>query len=94
MEKVYQAYKSRGLEILAVSLDGGPKSDVQDFMQELRLNFPALLDPDMEVLRLYRMFSLPATFLIDKEGIIRHRELGYRDWTDSESRKLLEEILD
>ncbi len=94
MEKVYQAYKSRGLEILAVSLDGGPKSDVQDFMQELRLNFPALLDPDMEVLRLYRMFSLPATFLIDKEGIIRHRELGYRDWTDPESRKLLEEILD
>ena len=94
MEKAYQEYKSRGLEVLAVSIDAGQKSVVKNFLQEFKLTFPALLDPDMEVLRLYRMFSLPATFLIDKEGIIRHRELGYRDWTDPESRKLLEEILD
>jgi len=51
------------------------------------------LDPDMEVLRLYRQFSIPATFLIDKQGIVRHRELGYRDWTTPESRKLLEAIV-
>ena len=93
MEKAYQEYKSQGLEILAVSVDAGQKSVVKNFLQEFKLTFPALLDPDMEVLRLYRMFSLPATFLIDKQGIIRHRELGYSDWTDPESRKKLEEIL-
>ncbi len=93
MEEVYQEYKSRGLEILAVSLDAGQTSVVKNFMRELKLTFPALLDPNMEVLRLYRLFSIPATFLIDKERIIRHRELGYRDWTDPDSRKLLEEIL-
>jgi peroxiredoxin len=93
MEKAYQGYKGRGLEILAVSIDAGPKSVVKNFMQELKLTFPALLDPDMEVLRRYRTFSIPASFLIDKQGIIRHRELGYRDWTEPESRKLLEAIL-
>lgn len=93
MEKAYQEYKRRGLEILAVSLDAGPKSAVKNFLQELELTYPALLDPDMEVLRLYRLFSIPATFLIDKEGIIRFKELGYRDWTDPESRKMLEQIL-
>ncbi len=93
MEKAYQEYKSQGLEILAVSVDTGQKSVVKNFLQEFKLTFPALLDPDMEVLRLYRMFSLPATFLIDKQGIIRHRELGYSDWTDPKSRKMLEEIL-
>lgn len=93
MEKAYQEYKSRGLEILAVSLDTASKSVVKNFMQELKLNFPALLDPDMAVLRLYRQFSIPATFLVDKQGIVRHRELGYRDWTDPQSRKLLEAIL-
>lgn len=93
MEKAYQEYKSRGLEILAVSLDAGSNSVVKHFMQELQLDFPVLLDPNMEVLRLYRQFSIPATFLIDKQGIVRHRELGYRDWTDPESRKLLEAIL-
>ncbi len=93
MEKAYQEYKSQGLKVLAVSIDGGQKSVVKNFLQEFKLTFPALLDPDMEVLRLYRMFSLPATFLIDKQGIIRHRELGYSDWTDPDSRKKLEEIL-
>ena len=42
---------------------------------------------------LYRLFSIPASFLIDKHGIIRFKELGYRDWTDPESRKKLETIL-
>jgi len=93
IDKAYQEYKSRGLEILAVSLDAGSNSVVKNFMQELKLDFPVLLDPDMEVLRLYRQFSIPATFLIDKQGIVRHRELGYRDWTDPESRRLLEAIV-
>ena len=93
IDKAYQEYKSRGLEILAVSLDAGSNSVVKNFMDELSLSFPALLDPDMEVLRLYRQFSIPATFLIDKQGIVRHRELGYRDWTDPESRRLLEAIV-
>ncbi len=93
MEKAYQEYKSRGLEILAVSIDAGPKNAVKSFMQEFKLTFPALLDPDMEVLNLYRLFSIPASILIDKQGIIRHRELGYSDWTTPDSRKKLEAIL-
>jgi peroxiredoxin len=93
MEQAYQEYKSRGLEILAVSIDVGPKSVVKNFMQELRLTFPALLDPEREVMYLYRLFSIPVSFLIDKRGIIRFKELGYRDWTDPESRKQLEMIL-
>jgi len=93
MDTAYQEYKGRDLEVLAVSLDAGSQSGVKNFMHELRLSFPALLDPDMEVLRLYRQFSIPATFLIDKQGIVRHREVGYRDWTDPESQKLIEAIL-
>ena len=93
MEKAYQKYKGKGLEILAVSVDAGPKSSVKNFMEELGLSFPALLDPDMKVFQLYRLFAIPASFLIDKQGIIRFKELGYRDWTDKESTKLLEELL-
>ena len=93
MEQVYQEYRSRGLEILAVSIDVGPKGVVTNFMRELRLTFPALLDPGGEVLYRYRLFSIPGSFLIDKRGIIRFKELGYRDWTDPESRKQLEMIL-
>ncbi len=93
MERVYQRYKGKALEILAVSVDSGPKSAVKNFMDELGLTFPALLDPEMKVLQLYRLFAVPASFLIDKQGIIRFKELGYRDWTDPESTKLLQQVL-
>jgi peroxiredoxin len=93
MERAYQEYRGRGLEILAVTIDAGPTSVVKGFMEEMKLGFPALLDPRMEVLSLYRISGIPASFLIDRQGVIRHRELGYRDWTTPESRKLLEAIV-
>jgi len=93
MEKAYKTYKGKGLEILAVSIDAGPKSVVKNFMAELQLTFPALLDPQMEVLQRYRLFAIPASVLVDRHGIIRFKELGYRDWTDEESTKMLEQLL-
>ena len=93
IEKVYQDYKSRGLEILAVSIDAGPKGAIESFMRELKLTFPVVLDPEMEVMRRYKFFALPSSVLIDKQGIVRFKEQGYRNWTDPESRKWLVEIL-
>ena len=93
MEKAYQEYQNRGLEILAVSIDAGPKGAVRNFMREFRLTFPALMDPEMEVMRRYGFFAIPASVLIDKRGIIRFKDQGYRDWTAPESQKQLEEIL-
>lgn len=97
MERAYREYKARGLEILAVSVDAGPESaakkSVVEFMRELKLSFPALLDPEMKVAGLYRVFGIPATFLIDRRGMIRAVEVGPRDWFNPDSRKKLEDLL-
>ncbi|MCZ6479861.1 MAG: TlpA disulfide reductase family protein [candidate division NC10 bacterium] len=93
MEKAYHVYKGDGLEILAISVDSGPKSLVRNFIQEFELTFPALLDPDMKTMNQFRIFAIPASFLVDKEGMIRFRELGYRDWTDGDSTKILKELI-
>lgn len=97
IEQAYGDYKARGLAILAVSIDVGHlpvvAANVAQFMEELKLTFPALLDPEMEVARRYGVFGIPTTFLIDREGIIRAREPGFRDWTTPDSRKKLEELL-
>lgn len=97
MEHAYREYKDLGLEILAVSIDvGNPPvvaATVVQFMEELKLTFPALLDPEMEVARRYRVFGIPITFLIDREGIIRGRKPGFRDWTTPDSRRKLQELL-
>lgn len=97
MERAYRDYKARGLEILAVSIDAGSEAAVaarvNEFMADLKLTFPAVLDPKGDVVRTYRLRGLPTTFLIDRKGVIRAAEIGFRDWASPESRKKLEELL-
>lgn len=97
MERAYRDYKGRGLEILAVSIDAGDEravaSRVKEFMAQLKLTFPALLDRRMEMAERYKLFGLPVTFLIDRSGVVRAVETGYRDWASDESRKKIEELL-
>ena len=81
------------LEVLAVSVDTVGAAKVRAFVRELGLTFPILLDRDLAVGRLYRVRALPMSFIVDRTGIVRHREIGYRDWTDRESRVIVEEAL-
>jgi len=91
MEKAYRKYKDK-VAFLTVSIDRVPK-DVAAFMKQHGLDFPALLDPDMKVSDQYEVAFIPTHYLIDKEGRIRHREVGPRDWGNPESWKTLEALL-
>ena len=97
MERVYHDYKARGLEVLAVSIDAGNEgavaAKVTEFMTSLNLTFPALLDSKGEVVRIYRLRGLPTTFLVDRKGLIRAVEIGFRDWASPESRAKIEALL-
>jgi len=93
MQKIYTEYKGKGFEVLAVNIEPDAKEEISEFMKELRLTFPVLLDPDMKVTRKYRLIGLPVSLLIDRQGIIRSKDIGYHDWTDKESRRQVESLL-
>ncbi len=93
LQKIYSEYKGKGFEILAVNIEPDANQEIREFMKELRLTFPVLLDPDMKVTRNYRVFGVPVSMLIDHQGIIRAKDFGYRDWTDKESRGQVESLL-
>lgn len=51
-------------------------ADVGAFVAGLGLSFPMPLDARGEASRLYAVRSLPTTFFIDRQGIIRHIQVG------------------
>jgi peroxiredoxin len=81
------------LQVLGVSIDTVAPATVRAFVRELGVSFPILLDPTLTVATRYRVRGLPTSFVVDREGIVRFREVGYRDWTDSESRDALDQAL-
>jgi thiol-disulfide isomerase/thioredoxin len=75
LERYYQELADQGFVILAINL-GESAEEVEAFMDELGLTFPALLDPDGNVSELYRVIGYPTSVLIDTQGSIQAIHIG------------------
>ncbi len=86
-KRVYERYKNKGFEILAVSTDTSI-DPVKKFVKEYKLDFPVLLDTD-NISSLYGIQGLPTSFLIDREGKIVKVRLGKYKEIESDLKKVL-----
>lgn len=93
MERLYKDFRGKGLEIVAVNIKE-KRQDALAFAKELKLTYPVLLDPEGEVGLLYGAFGLPATYLIDRKGVVLARMFGPADWNSPAARKLFTSLLD
>jgi peroxiredoxin len=93
MEKLYQAYRDRGLVILAISGDRAGTQVVESFVEELGLTFLIVLDPAGEVFAQYGVRGLPTSYLLDRRGRIVSTEAGARDWNSKAARQVVEALL-
>jgi peroxiredoxin len=96
MNKLYvahNAYKERGLVVLAVSSDKTLYA-AKEFAAKNRVEFPVLHDEDLMVSKkLYKAYMIPMTFIIDKRGVIASKHFGQQDWTKPSVISELESLL-
>src|SRR5512145_2000403 len=78
IEPVWQAQRGRGLLVLAVNAGQKP-AEIAPFVAALGITYPVLLDPDSKIARSYGVTGLPMTFIVGRDGIVRHRILGESD---------------
>lgn len=77
LESLYEDHSDEGLRIVGISLDAGDASDqVRTFVEEYGVTYTILHDPQMRGMELYQVPGLPATFLIDREGVLRWLRYG------------------
>lgn len=78
MPDMEQLYEEEDIEILAVNLLGTETSveDVDAFIEEYQLTFPILLDDPVEVTEDFEAYTVPTTFMIDKDGRISFKSSG------------------
>ncbi len=85
--------RRESLGVLGVNVDVVGQDKVREFVRELGLTFGILLDRETKVGTLYRIRALPSSFIVGKDGVLRHREIGYRDWMTPESRYIVDDAL-
>lgn len=92
-ETMYRRFRSEGLTILAVSLDKGDTQKVKNFVEQYRLSFPVLMDDGQVVERLYPTFTIPTTYVIDKQGRVAAKVDGAKNWQSEQTFEALEYLL-
>jgi peroxiredoxin len=92
-ETLYRRFRSQGLTVLAVSLDKDRSAKVQEFVDKYKLSFPVLLDTEGVAEKLYPSFTIPFTYVIDKQGRVAARIDGAKDWESPETFKAIEYLL-
>lgn len=79
LNKLYKEYKSRGFVVVAVSKDRSV-TYVKDYLSKNPVDLVILMDFDNKLSRQFRVFSLPMSFLLDKNGVIIEMFLGEEEW--------------
>jgi hypothetical protein len=83
MEQLSRSFGGQSFTIMAVN-QRESAAQVMRYMKTHGLNFRAPLDTDGRVAASYRVYGIPATFLIDGNGQAIGMKSGSRDWAARE----------
>jgi peroxiredoxin len=92
MNQLHRDLEGRGLQVLGVNMDEKP-DDAQAFLAKYPASFTVAFDTGGQCARKIGVKGMPSSFLIDREGIIRHVHLGFRPREAEKLRGLIEQLL-
>jgi len=71
LRETFAAYRTRGLALVAVSVQESTVEDVRAYAAKYGLDYTVAADLAGEVFRRYRIYGLPTQVFLDSDGIIR-----------------------
>jgi cytochrome c biogenesis protein CcmG/thiol:disulfide interchange protein DsbE len=94
LQKLVDKYGERGFQVIAVNGDGPvDQAKVRPFVKALDFEFEVIPDPDGEVRRRFQVEVFPTSLLVDTDGRILHRSVGYRRGDEQILEKEIQKIL-
>lgn len=91
LQQIHEEWSGEGLIVLAVNIGESPAA-VEEFAQVYNLTLPILLDINGAAAQVYNVTAIPATFFIDRDGIIQKKVVG-AFWGKEQIEEYLTEII-
>lgn len=76
LDSLRTEYESKGLRVLAVSVDNGGIEKVRRFAQTNHLGMTVAHDPMSTINQAYEVVGVPTTFIVGRDGILLWRHTG------------------
>ncbi|MBN2564559.1 MAG: TlpA family protein disulfide reductase [Candidatus Eisenbacteria bacterium] len=90
--EIYDDYGDRGFRVISINT-GTPGAASDAFLEENNVRHIVLNDPKDEVSDEYRIVAIPVTVIIDHEGRVIFRHLGFAEEMVPRLRKEIETLL-
>jgi peroxiredoxin len=75
-QKFHQKYQDRGFSVVGINIDK-KQAKAAKFVERFGLTFPVGLDPESATIREYKGRSMPISYLLDQQGVIRQVFFGF-----------------
>ena len=94
LERLYQQLKSDNFSMLAINQWESP-DHVFAYVGQLSVDptFPILFDRESKVAESYKVIGLPTTLLIDKQGRVRYKAVGGREFDHPEVITIIRQLM-
>lgn len=77
LEELRREFSPRDFQVLAVNLDDDP-SKARRFLDKRPVGYPSAHDPKGAVPGRFGVETMPTSYLIDRQGVVRHVHPGFR----------------
>lgn len=95
MERLHQSMGEEDFVVIAINqMESGDHVFAYTGQLEVDPTFTILFDTDSGVSNSFRVNGLPTSYLIDKQGMVRYRAIGGREFDHPEVTKIIRKLLD
>lgn len=92
MNELSKKYKDKGFKIVAVNLDENI-DDAKAFLAKIPANFTIAVDTGGQCAQRFEVKAMPSSYLIGRDGNIRHIHLGFRSEESEKVGVLVDQLL-
>jgi len=92
LQDLYAKYKGSGLTVVGISEDDD-KEGIAAFGSSYGAKFPLVWDESKSVAGKWNPGSMPATFIVDRKGVVRFFHRGYREGEETEIEQQVKTLL-
>lgn len=92
LDQLETDFKSRGFKVIAINMDE-ELQEAKQFLANHPAAFTVVTDDTKQCATAFDVKAMPSSYLIDRKGLIRHVELGFRPDNAKVLRGLVEQLL-
>ena len=77
LDRINTTYNRAGLVVLGVSVDEDSRR-AREFADAMKVGYPILFDTSSDIGRDYLLQKMPVTILVDRSGVVRYSNVGFK----------------